>query len=129
MRESMRLQALFHTLSDANRLGILKFIGTQSRSVSDVVAGVKLSQPLVSHHLKVLREHKLLKTRREGVFVFYELNDPRILEALGVFAEIAAEVQCCGKTARMFCCPDWFQGLAKTKRPAGRLVVKPVQGE
>jgi DNA-binding transcriptional ArsR family regulator len=88
---------------------IIQFIGKQSRSVSEIAAAVKLSQQLASHHLKVLREHKILKTRREGPFIYYELNDLRILDALGVFAEIAADVQCCGRTDRMFCCPDWFK--------------------
>jgi DNA-binding transcriptional ArsR family regulator len=118
MDESLRLQELFRTLSDANRLLIIRFVGKQNRSVSEIVAETKLSQPLVSHHLKVLRECGILKTRREGPFVYYELNDPRILDALGIFSEITFHPdnsKCCGKTMRMFCCPDWFQKAFKSR--------------
>ncbi len=112
MDDSVKLQRLFQTLSDAKRLLILRYIGTQTRSVSEIVTETKLSQPLVSHHLKVLRDHEILKTRREGPFIYYELNDPRLLDALGIFSEITFTENnnpCCSADMRMFCCPDWFK--------------------
>ena len=88
MDNSLKLQSLFQTLGDTNRLKIIRFIGNQSRSVSEIVNSIGLSQPLVSHHLRVLREKNILKTKREGPFIYYELNDCRIIDALGIFSEI-----------------------------------------
>ena len=88
MDDGIKLQNLFQTLGDANRLRIIRIIGNQSRSVSEVVELSGLSQPLVSHHLRVLREQNILKTKREGPFVYYELFDVRILDALGIFSEL-----------------------------------------
>ena len=55
-------------LSDENRLRIMQTIGTDKKSVSQIVEELELSQPLVSHHLKELRRSHLLKVEREGHF-------------------------------------------------------------
>lgn len=88
MDDGLRLQSLFQTLGDANRLRIIRIIGTQTRSVSEIAETTGLSQPLVSHHLRILRDQGILRAKREGPFVYYELHDGRILDALGVFSEI-----------------------------------------
>jgi len=114
MNANAKLQAWFSSLSDANRLLIIRFIGKASRSVSEIVGGLGLSQPLVSHHLRVLREQQILMTKREGPFIYYELNDPRLLDALGLFAEIAGQSNCDNRAEdRMFCCPHWFKKVFK----------------
>jgi DNA-binding transcriptional ArsR family regulator len=83
-----KLQLIFQTLGDANRLRIIHFIGEQERSVSEIVQTLSLSQPLISHHLKVLRENQVLETERKGPFVYYRLKDQKLLEALRLFEEI-----------------------------------------
>jgi DNA-binding transcriptional ArsR family regulator len=88
MDDGIKLQNIFQTLGDANRLRIIQIIGNQSRSVSEIVGMSGLSQPLASHHLRVLREQNILKTKREGPFVYYELSDVRMLDALGIFSEL-----------------------------------------
>ena len=52
MDDAAKLQTVFQTLGDANRLRIIKFIGERECSVSEIVQATGLSQPLVSHHLK-----------------------------------------------------------------------------
>ncbi len=88
MEDGLRLQSLFQTLGDANRLRIIRIIGAQTRSVSEIAGTSGLSQPLVSHHLRVLRDQGILRAKRDGPFVYYELIDSRILDALGIFSEI-----------------------------------------
>ncbi len=51
-----QMEDVLQTLGDANRLRIVSFIGRESRAVSEIVTATRLSQPLVSHHLRVLRE-------------------------------------------------------------------------
>ena len=89
MDEAVKLQKCFQTLADANRLRIIKEIGEREVSVSEIVRNTGLSQPLVSFHLKTLRERNFLETKRQGPFVFYKLKDEKLLPALGLFAEIA----------------------------------------
>ena len=88
MREIKRLQSIFQTLSDYNRLIIIKSICDKELSVGEIVSITKLSQPLVSHHLKILKNNEFLDTRRKGPFIYYYLNNPRILYGIDVFLEI-----------------------------------------
>jgi DNA-binding transcriptional ArsR family regulator len=83
-----QMQQVLQTLGDANRLRIVSFIGRESRAVSEIVTATGLSQPLVSHHLRVLREQRILVTRREGPFIYYQLKDQRLFEALRLLSEI-----------------------------------------
>jgi len=82
MDDAVKLQTIFQALGDANRLRIIKFIGERERSVSEIVQAIGLSQPLVSHHLKLLRNMNILETRRNGPFIFHRLKEKKILEAL-----------------------------------------------
>jgi DNA-binding transcriptional ArsR family regulator len=109
MTESQKLEILFQTLADGNRLKILRSIGRNACSVSEIVSATGLSQPLVSHHLKTLRERSILETKREGPFVFYSLKDVRLLDVLGVFSEISGGIADAGDDRRMFLCPKWYK--------------------
>ena len=48
------------------------------RNVSEIVRALGMQQSLVSHHLKVLREHGLLEANRQGPFVRYSVSCPEI---------------------------------------------------
>jgi DNA-binding transcriptional ArsR family regulator len=88
MDDLKKLQLIFQTLSDYNRLGIIRFICEKESSVGEIVKATKLSQPLVSHHLRVLKENGILETRRKGPFIFYYIRDKKILDAINLFSEI-----------------------------------------
>jgi ArsR family transcriptional regulator len=110
MDDAAKLQTVFQTLGDTNRLRIIKFIGERECSVSEIVQATGLSQPLVSHHLKLLRNVNILETRRNGPFIFHRLKDSKILDALGIFLEIAKSIN--NERLRgtpMFCSPPWWR--------------------
>ncbi len=114
MDDAQQLQLLFHTLGDANRLKIIKFIGKEERSVSEIVESIGLSQPLVSHHLRILREREILETKRNGPFIYYKLKNEKLLGALGLFLEIASTVKSRTPFEPMFCCPPkWSTKIKK----------------
>lgn len=113
MDDAKKLQYLFQTLGDANRLKIIKVIGNEKKSVSEIVAKTKLSQPLVSHHLKTLRESGILETKREGPFVFYMLKDSKLIDALGLFLDITNSMNRAINSKPMFCCPPWWTEMCK----------------
>ncbi len=108
MDKAQILKIFFQTLGEASRLRIIRFIGTGERSVSEIVEELNLSQPLISHHLKALRENHILETKRQGPFIYYKLKDARLLDALGLILEIIGPEGL--KTGEpMFCMPDWFR--------------------
>lgn len=109
MDDAYKLQHLFQTLGEANRLKIIKFIGKKEQSVSEIVEATGLSQPLVSHHLRILRERDILHTKRNGPFIYYKLKNGKLLDALGMFLEIASSAESKGPYEPMFCCPPWWR--------------------
>jgi len=77
-RAQERLVSVFKALADPTRLEILRLVGAQQGAtcVCDIVDHFALSQPTISHHLKVLREAGLLTTSRVGIWSFYA-PDPK----------------------------------------------------
>lgn len=108
MDETIKLQMFFQTLGDSNRLKIIKYIGDKECSVSEIVESTGLSQPLVSHHLRTLRENQVLATNRKGPFIYYTLKDQRLLSALGIFLEIVNSLDDTKVSNSMFWCPPWW---------------------
>jgi len=64
-------------LADEARLRILGLLADRELCVCEMVGVLKLSQPLVSHHLRVLRDAGLLSSRRRGKWIYYTLDRPR----------------------------------------------------
>jgi DNA-binding transcriptional ArsR family regulator len=85
MDKLKKLQQVFQTLADYNRLVIIKAIGDRECPVGELVNTTKLSQPLVSHHLKVLRDNGILETKRNGPFIYYYIRDIKMLYAINLF--------------------------------------------
>ncbi|MFZ2198974.1 MAG: metalloregulator ArsR/SmtB family transcription factor [Thermodesulfovibrionales bacterium] len=77
-----RLARLLKVLGDTTRLGIALSIGRESRSVTEIVNASGLSQTLVSFHLRIMREANVVRTERNGPFIYYSLSDPSLLEVL-----------------------------------------------
>jgi ArsR family transcriptional regulator len=87
------MAAKFKALSDPVRLQLLSSIASHAGGeacVCDVSAGVQVSQPTVSHHLKVLRDAGLLTSRREASWVYYAVV-PEELAALSTLLNSGAE--------------------------------------
>ena len=62
------------------------------RCVSEIVEETKCSQSLVSHQLKVLRDLDVVKSRKEGLRVYYSLKDGHIKEILNTLKEHVEEM-------------------------------------
>ncbi len=82
-REVTGLHAdLCSALADPTRILLLYALQAGPRNVSDLTADLGLTQPATSRHLKILRDRGLVKARRQGHSIEYELSDTRILDAL-----------------------------------------------
>jgi ArsR family transcriptional regulator, arsenate/arsenite/antimonite-responsive transcriptional repressor len=77
MKELRELTLMLHACADATRLRIVRLLADgQEISVSDLTLLLRLSQPLVSWHLRILRRSGLISTRRIGRQALYRLNRP-----------------------------------------------------
>lgn len=84
-------------LADPHRIEILRRLADGGVCTCDLVDGLALRQPTVSHHLKQLREHGLVVGERRGRFTQYRLV-PEALE------ELADELHALAAEARRTCC-------------------------
>ncbi|MBI5641209.1 MAG: helix-turn-helix transcriptional regulator [Nitrospirae bacterium] len=83
------LAKILKALGDANRLGIISSIGKEARSVTEIIDATGLSQTLVSFHLRVLRDAGIVKTERDGPFIYYSLSEPVLLD---IIAELSNKI-------------------------------------
>jgi DNA-binding transcriptional ArsR family regulator len=75
---------LFSALSDASRVLIIAELTNGELNVSALADKVNISESAVSHHLRHLRQMRLVRTRKDGRYVYYSLDDEHI-EALFSF--------------------------------------------
>ncbi|HTA60435.1 MAG TPA: metalloregulator ArsR/SmtB family transcription factor [Candidatus Baltobacteraceae bacterium] len=68
------LQNGLAALGDPTRLAIFEMLGDHPQAVNQLAAGLPVSRPAVSQHLRVLKEARLVRDRREGTRRIYELN-------------------------------------------------------
>ena len=61
-------------ISDENRLRIICLLSRGERCVCEIWQNLKIPQNLASHHLKVLKDFKLLKSEKRGLKVIYKLD-------------------------------------------------------
>lgn len=72
------LADIFKALSDPNRLKIVTALATCELCVCDLAAVSGSSESAVSHQLRILRNLKIVRYRREGKIVFYRLDDDHV---------------------------------------------------
>lgn len=69
---------LFSALGDTSRIRIIALLSEAEMNVGQLADHVGLSQSAVSHHLRHLRQMRLVRTRKDGRHVYYHLDDEHI---------------------------------------------------
>lgn len=89
--DAMGLQTTLRAISDPTRRTILNLLKKSSLSAGEIAAHFDMSLPAVSKHLSVLKDAELIRDRREGKFIYYELNASILEEALIWIRELKGE--------------------------------------
>jgi ArsR family transcriptional regulator len=83
MEGSIEFKAkVFRALSDPARLEILEFLRGGEKCVCEIVAHMGIIQPVVSRHLKILKDCGLVNDRKEVNRRFYSITNPKICEII-----------------------------------------------
>ena len=104
----MRQLTILRGVADKTRLRIIQMLFKGPHCVEEITALLKMSQPRVSRHLRILRESGLVETRRDRRRIYYSLSaeDPAVSEILSFLEE-------------------WLVDGSETRRPAPRTREKP----
>ncbi len=76
--ELYELADLFKIFGDPTRIKILYVLSESEMCVCDIARELNMTQSAISHQLKILKQSKLVKNRREGKTVFYSLADGHV---------------------------------------------------
>lgn len=83
--EISQLQAdMCSAFTDSTRILILYLLHEAPRNVTEISNLIGVPQPTASRHLKVLRDHGLVQTARNGVTITYSLMDDRLIQSLEI---------------------------------------------
>lgn len=87
----MGLQNTMKALSDPIRREILNILKNGRMSAGDIVERFEVTGASISRHLSVLREADLIRDKREGKYIYYELNASVLEEIMLWIADLKGE--------------------------------------
>lgn len=82
---------LCKALANEHRQAILHALGDGEKCVSDLAATIGISVHNVSQHLRVLKERRLVESRKEGQTVFYRVTNMKFIQACALIREALVE--------------------------------------
>lgn len=100
-KQAARFASALKALADPVRLRLLSEVASRpggEACVCDISGPIRLSQPTISHHLKVLREAGLVTSERRGTWVYYRVNTvvlEQLSELLTTLAAVVGEPSSC----------------------------------
>jgi ArsR family transcriptional regulator len=92
-RQAEQIAPLLKALADPVRLRLMSMVASREgreACVCDLTAGFTLSQPTISHHLKVLHEVGLLDRSKRGIWVYYQARPAALADLAALIGDPAA---------------------------------------
>ena len=85
---------IFNALSDPIRLEIMEFLRDGEKCVCEITPHLKQAQPVVSRHLKILKNAGLVKRRKKGTWHMYSIAHPEVCDLIdGLTPELVAALK------------------------------------
>lgn len=81
------LADLFKNFSDTTRIRILSLLTANEMCVCDIAEALNATQSAISHQLRILKQSRLVKARREGKSIFYALDDDHVATIIAMGME------------------------------------------
>ena len=72
------LADLFKVFGDSTRLRIMHALSEGEKNVQSIAEELAMDQSTISHQLRILRDNKLARARRDGKQIFYSLDDDHV---------------------------------------------------
>lgn len=83
----IRMAELFKVFGDSTRIRILCALLRSELCVCDLAALLKMTQPAISYQLRIIRQARLIKNRRDGKTIYYRLADDHVRTIIGMAKE------------------------------------------
>lgn len=86
---------IFKVLSDGNRLQIIDMLSCGEMCACKILEKFNITQPTLSHHMRVLIDNGLVTSRKEANWIHYKLNDEKMKEITDFLRFISNEKNDC----------------------------------
>lgn len=96
--ENVDVSLICRALGDSNRLHIVEMLVSGEKCACKILEELKITQPTLSHHMKILAECNLVSSRKSGKWSYYSLN----CETLTKFKNFIDKLSC-KQTERRYC--------------------------
>lgn len=91
--DTKRIAEIFKALSDENRVEILIMLSKGEKCACKLLEELEVSQPTLSHHMKILCDSKLVNARKEGGWMHYSLSQEGINEISTYLSDVFGKNQ------------------------------------
>jgi len=82
VKQSRKQSKFFKALSDEKRIRILKLLSVREMCVCELMIALDVTQPNLSHHLRILENQGFVNRRKEGKWAYYSLTNSKAIEQL-----------------------------------------------
>ncbi|MDO5785549.1 MAG: metalloregulator ArsR/SmtB family transcription factor [Eubacteriales bacterium] len=96
---------IFKAFCDENRLQIIEMLRNGEKCGCILLEDLKISQPTLSHHMKVLCDSGIIEDNKKGKWIHYTISNVGVERAIKVLMHLTAETKTSGK---IFCCTQEF---------------------
>ncbi len=90
---SIDVALICRAMGDSNRLQIVQMLSEGEKCACKLLEKFVITQPTLSHHMRILCECGLVEVRKEGKWNHYTLN----CDTLAAFINFISGLECCGK--------------------------------
>lgn len=94
--DERRTAAVFKALCDENRIRILKLLTGGEKCACKLLDELSVTQPTLSHHMKILCDSGIVSGRKEGKWMYYSISEQGAENAKNLLWELTT-VSCCCK--------------------------------
>lgn len=82
MKDYSAITKVFKAFDDENRIHILNALRDGEKCACDLLADMQISQPTLSHHMKILCDSGVVRARKAGKWIHYSINQNGLKDAI-----------------------------------------------
>ncbi len=100
--DEKKIAIIFKALCDENRVKIIKYLRAGEKCACRILEELNVTQPTLSHHMKILCDSEIISGRKEGKWMYYSISDEGSKIAQEYLKEITTTIS--DKDNRKSCC-------------------------
>ena len=94
LEENQRTARIFKAFCDENRITILQLLQGGEKCACKLQEALSISQPTLSHHMRILCDASIVNARKEGKWTHYSLNPEGCAAAIRILQELLRKSEC-----------------------------------